>query len=587
MQILSARANNSHENIPPGLVELQTNGYTKRKESEGCSLGDFATLLVEKGLASESDIARASQIAERASGRLPATLARLGMVAEADLAQALSDTTALPLVDRAAFPEVRPEIEGLNPRFLARHAVLPLELEGGRLRLAMADPGDKVAQSALAFAAGVAEIEPVVASFSDIDEALGTTNEAEDLDALPDYFGVGESDDFERMVEGDSDAPIIRLVQRILAGAVNRRASDVHIEPMARYVSVRYRIDGRLVEVERHPESISGPIASRIKVMAGLDIAESRLPQDGRLRLTVRGRDVDVRVSTSPIANGESIVLRLLGRSEVPLDLEKLGLPEAALARLVRALEHPHGIILLTGPTGSGKTTTLYAAINRLRRPEVKILTVEDPVEVLLEGVNQVQVRPEIDLSYAATLRAFLRQDPDILMIGEIRDQETAEIAMRAALTGHLVLSTLHTNSAIGAFTRLADIGIEPYLTASTVIATIAQRLIRALCPECRHETKPRPSEKAVFERLGLSLPSTLYEATGCPKCAGTGYRGRVPLIEILEVDEELRTAIRQGRTDDMDDPRPLSETLLGHGLALVASGRTTMAEVERAVLAA
>lgn len=550
-------------------------------------MSDFSALLVGKGLASEGDIARAVHVAERAGGRLPAALARLGMIAEADLAQALSTETLLPLIDRSAFPETRPEIDGLNPRFLSRHAVLPLALEGGRLRLAMADPGDEAARSALAFAAGVSEIEPVVASFTDIDEALGRADEAEDLDALPDYFGVGESDDVERMIEGDSDAPIIRLVQRILAGAVNRRASDVHVEPMARHVSVRYRIDGRLVEVERHPESISGPIASRIKVMAGLDIAESRLPQDGRLRLTVRGRDVDVRVSTSPIANGESIVLRLLGRSEVPLDLEKLGLPEAALAHLVRALERPHGIILLTGPTGSGKTTTLYAAINRLRRPEVKILTVEDPVEVLLEGVNQVQVRPEIDLSYAATLRAFLRQDPDILMIGEIRDQETAEIAMRAALTGHLVLSTLHTNSAIGAFTRLADIGIEPYLTASTVIATIAQRLIRSLCEACRTSRKPSEAERIAFERAGLSVPSIVHAPIGCPKCAGTGYRGRVPLIEILEVDETLRTAIRSGATDEIEDTRPPSETLFGHGLALVASGRTTLAEVERAVLGA
>jgi general secretion pathway protein E len=265
-----------------------------------------------------------------------------------------------------------------------------------------------------------------------------------------------------------------------------------------------FRIDGRLVEAERLPLQLAQPIASRIKVMAALDIAETRLPQDGRIRLTSRGRDIDVCVSTSPTAFGESIVLRLLGQSAVPLDLERLGLPAAAHDKLLRALDRPHGIILLTGPTGSGKTTTLYAALSRLRRPEVKILTVEDPVEVLLEGVNQVQVRPEIGLSYADTLRAFLRQDPDILMIGEIRDKETAEIALRAALTGHLVLSTLHTNSTLGAFTRLTDIGIEPYLAASTVNAVIAQRLIRTLCTECVAQ-RPLQSDEAIeFQRAGL-----------------------------------------------------------------------------------
>jgi general secretion pathway protein E len=485
---------------------------------------------------------------------------------------------------RSDFPET-PPLDSINPRFLARHAVAPIAFEDGRLTLAMADAEDEEALAGLAFACGAGEMVRVLATFSDIEEAIDTQQfDADEMGPIDGLGGAGASDDMERLAEGESDAPVIRLVQRLLANAVNRRASDVHIEPMARSVSVRYRIDGRLVEVERHPDSVAGPIASRIKVMAGLDIAESRLPQDGRLRLTVAGRDVDVRVSTSPIAHGESIVLRLLGRSEVPLDLERLGLPAAALARLGHALDRPHGIILLTGPTGSGKTTTLYAAINRLRRPDVKILTVEDPVEVLLEGVNQVQVRPEIDLSYAATLRAFLRQDPDILMIGEIRDEETAEIALRAALTGHLVLSTLHTNSAIGAFTRLADIGIEPYLTASTVIAAIAQRLIRALCPRCRTSRGPDRAERALFERAGMEPPALVHEAAGCANCAETGYRGRLPLIEILEVDETIREHIRAGDVESFVDERPALDTLLGHGLALVAEGRTSLAEVERAV---
>jgi general secretion pathway protein E len=300
--------------------------------------------------------------------------------------------------------------------------------------------------------------------------------------------------------------------------------------------------------------------------------------------VTVSGREIDVRVSTSPTAWGEAIVLRLLARAEVPLDLDRLGLPASALAGLIRALERPHGIILLTGPTGSGKTTTLYAALNRLRRPEVKILTVEDPIEILLEGVNQVQVRPEIDLSYAATLRAFLRQDPDILMIGEIRDRETAEIAMRAALTGHLVLSTLHTNSAIGAFTRLADIGIEPYLTASTVIATVAQRLIRSLCETCRRARPIEVSEAAIFAQAELAVPEMLHEPVGCGACQNSGFRGRLPLIEVLEVDDVLREQVRDGNAERIVDSRPPDATLLGHGLALVAAGRTSLGEVQRAV---
>jgi general secretion pathway protein E len=550
----------------------------------------FPDLLIERGMLGPNDLARAEEVRRHTGGRLPATLTRLGLLSETDLVQILSAVTGRAVATRDDFPKTQVEIEGLNRRFLARHTIVPIALESGCLTVAMADPEDEGAIEALHFAAEVDEVVAMLATFSDIEAALDTESfEEDDVAPFDELSGAGSMEDMERLLEGESDAPIIRLVQRLLTNAVNRRASDVHIEPMARHLSIRYRIDGRLIEIERHPDSFANPIASRIKVMAGLDIAESRLPQDGRLKLTVRGRDVDVRVATSPIAYGESIVMRLLGRSEVPLDLERLGLPDAALARLERALDRPHGIILLTGPTGSGKTTTLYAAINRLRRPEVKILTVEDPVEVLLEGVNQVQVRAEIGLSYAATLRAFLRQDPDILMIGEIRDHETAEIAMRAALTGHLVLSTLHTNSALGAFTRLADIGIEPYLTASTVIATIAQRLIRALCVDCRQPREPTAPERDAFVKAGMSPPSHLHDAIGCSRCDQSGFRGRTPLIEILEVDEALREQIRDGNTEALMDGHragqiPPDQTLYGHGLALVAAGRTTLNEVERAV---
>jgi general secretion pathway protein E len=558
-----------------------------RKIERGFQLVDTLATLTERGLVAADDVARARALAEQSRLPVPSVLVRLGMLSERDLAAALAESHGLPLAARSDLPALWPAAEGLNGEYLMRRHVFPIELADGALALAMADPDDGEALTAMCFAYDADRVQPVVATYSDIADALaqalpsslGGAAPAEDLSA--------SGEDLERLAESDSDAPVIRLVQRLLANAAARRASDVHIEPMARHVCVRYRVDGRLQEVEWLPDTLGAPVASRIKVMAGLDIAETRLPQDGRLRLTVQGLDIDVRVSTSPISYGESIVMRLLGRSTVPLELNALGLPEGARLSLERALSRPNGIILLTGPTGSGKTTTLYAAINRLRRPDVKILTVEDPVEILLEGVNQVQVRPEIDLTYANALRAFLRQDPDILMIGEIRDRETADIAMRAALTGHLVLSTLHTQSAIGAFTRLADIGIEPFLTASTVIATIAQRLVRALCPRC---SEPRPlddRERALFERFGHTAPpDQLMVAKGCPACGGTGYHGRVPIMEIFEVDEAARAAIHDNKTEALEAHRRPADTLFGHGLALVAQGKTDLVEIERAVSA-
>jgi general secretion pathway protein E len=539
----------------------------------------FEVALLARDQLSPEDLAHARNVSAQSRIRLAQALLRLGLVGEDDIAAAFATARAAPRLEGStAKPDIR--AHHLNSRFLHRNAAALIDAEGDRPYVAMADIEDEKTRAALCFAVG-ADVEPVVATFSEIENLLRAPDDASPSGDV----SVMGATDLERL-QGDSDAPIIRLVQTLLSNAVLRRASDVHLEPMARQLIVRYRIDGRLVEVERHPLGIAEPIASRIKVMAALDIAETRLPQDGRLRITVRGRDIDVRVSTSPTAFGESIVLRLLGRGAVPLDLDQLGLPATALAKLARALDRPHGIILLTGPTGSGKTTTLYAALSRLRRPEVKILTVEDPVEILLDGVNQVQVRPEIGLSYADTLRAFLRQDPDILMIGEIRDRETAEIALRAALTGHLVLSTLHTNSTTGAFTRLADIGIEPYLSASTVIAVIAQRLIRTLCAECAVARPISSEEVGEFAKVDVDAPDTLHDPVGCPACQNSGYRGRMPLIEMLEMDAGLRDAVRDDTIDAMANPTIPSETLLGHGLALVATGRTTLTEVRRAVQA-
>jgi general secretion pathway protein E len=536
--------------------------------------------LLASGAVSSEILDYARHAAERSGLGLPAALVRLGLLEEAVVARALAECHDLPRFSVVEAPQIRSS-DDLNLRFLRRRSVALLESADGRPTVAMADPGDQATIAALEFALPT-KFDLCVATFSEVEALLESADTS--ADHQPEEARGGS--ELERLSETGSEAPIIRLVQSQLTNAVLRRASDVHIEPMARQIVVRYRIDGRLVEVDRLNPGLAAPIASRIKVMSALDIAETRLPQDGRLKVTVRGRDVDVRVSTSPTAYGESIVMRLLGRSEVPLDLEHLGLPPRALEKLLRALDRPHGIVLLTGPTGSGKSTTLYAALSRLRSPQVKILTVEDPVEVLLEGVNQVQVRPEIGLDYADTLRAFLRQDPDILMIGEIRDRETADIALRAALTGHLVLSTLHTNSTIGAFTRLTDIGIEPYLAASTVIAVIAQRLIRTLCGECRRQVVATAEQIALFERVGIEVPSSLFEAGGCSTCQGTGYRGRMPLIEVLEIDSSIRDRVREGAIEQCASPVASAETLLGHGLALAAAGGTSMAEVHRAVQA-
>jgi len=534
--------------------------------------------LLDQEILTPGEMERVGEIASQTHMRLPWVLSQLGLVSDAQLLDAMIEVSDIDRASDEILTREPAEIDGINPFFLKKHKIFPVETDG-RVTIITSDAEDALALEAMRFACN-GEITLNLARIDEIDDRLGQYFGASETAGILEQTTSDLDEELERLHDGISEAPIIRLVHNILSGAIKAQASDVHIEPMARQLSVRYRIDGRLSEVERHPLNISEAVASRIKVMAGLDISESRLPQDGRIKLTVRGEDVDIRVSTSPIANGESIVMRLLGRSTLPLDLDKLGLPEPALQKMRRALDQPHGIILLTGPTGSGKTTTLYSAINALRRPEVKILTVEDPVEIMLDGVNQVQVHSEIGLDYASSLRAFLRQDPDILMIGEIRDSETAEIAHRAALTGHLVLSTLHTNSALGAYTRLDDIGVERFLVASTVIATIAQRLVRRLCQHCKSEQPITAHERALFENMGLTAPKKLFHAEGCTKCHDSGYAGRRPLIEIVEVDENLRAKIRTG--DAESHQIPPSETLLGHGFQLASEGVTSIHEVER-----
>ncbi len=384
----------------------------------------------------------------------------------------------------------------------------------------------------------------------------------------------------------DDDAPIIRLVNRILFQAVRDRASDIHIEPMEDELVVRLRIDGILYPILRPPKQLQPSIVSRVKIMAGMNIAEKRLPQDGRIRIRIAGRDIDIRASSLPTSHGERLVLRLLDRSQILLQLEDLGFEEKAMTRWRGLIRRPHGIILVTGPTGSGKTTTLYASLSEINSPDKNILTIEDPVEYQLPGIGQMNVNAKIDLSFAAGLRTILRQDPDVILVGEIRDLETAEIAIQASLTGHLVFSTLHTNDAPGALTRLVDMGVEPFLVASSLVAVAGQRLVRSICPDCRTSVEPTA---AALKELGLTkkdLPDgVVYEGAGCDNCMQTGYRGRYAISELMLIDEKVRQLVAQNKDANAIRKVAVANGMLGlreDGARMVALGRTTVAEVLR-----
>ncbi|HEY5237218.1 MAG TPA: GspE/PulE family protein, partial [Rhizomicrobium sp.] len=398
--------------------------------------------------------------------------------------------------------------------------------------------------------------------------------------------GDNEADeaDLERLKDLASDAPIVRAVNGLIARAVEAQASDIHIEPAEDSIKIRFRIDGALRDEQPLPGHFKSAFISRIKVMSGLNIAERRLPQDGRLRLAVRGQEIDFRVATSPTIHGESVVLRILDRSNLALEFDTLGFDEALLTQYRRVLAQPHGILLVTGPTGSGKTTTLYASLAVLNSSDRKILTIEDPIEYRMPGINQTQVKPQIGLTFAAALRSFLRQDPDVMMVGEIRDLETAQVAIQSALTGHMILSTLHTNSAAGAITRLLDMGVEPFLITSTLNAVMAQRLVRRLCPNCRTPMDLLP-EAATSLGVALDKPVTVYRAHGCEACRNTGFRGRIALFELLTMDDEISRLIL-ARSEAREIHRVAvtasMRTMAQDGLAKAREGLTTVEEVLR-----
>jgi general secretion pathway protein E len=550
-------------------------------------------LLVERGRLKQDDLARAERLlAEAPESRLTPLLSRLGLVSERDLAEAWAETLRLPLLTAKEAPDAPPET-ALSVRFMKQYHAVPVGEAGLAVQLATADPGDPYIAHAVELACG-RPVNMVVAARADIDDLIerwyGTGRSA--LGTIVEGLGEegGESasgdDDIEHLRDLASEAPVIRLVNLLIQRAVEARASDIHIEPFENRLKVRYRIDGVLHEVEAPPASSTAAVISRIKIMARMNIAERRLPQDGRIMLRVQGKELDLRVSCIPTSFGESVVMRILDRGNVILDFDSLGFDEHTLPPFLHVLEQPHGILLVTGPTGSGKTTTLYTALSKINTPDRKIITVEDPVEYQIEGINQMQVKPQIGLDFAGALRSIVRQDPDVIMIGEMRDLETCKIAIQSALTGHLVLSTLHTNSAAGGLTRLLDMGVEDYLIASTVNAIVAQRLVRRLDPATAEAYEPLPEMVAELglDQLTSRRPLRLYR----PKASAenpSGFRGRLAIIEQLTMNDALRRLLMQ-HADAGDIERAARQsgmrTMYEDGLRKALAGLTTVEEVLR-----
>src|SRR5580765_219342 len=495
-------------------------------------------ILIARGKLDAAGVERALRLQQDSGERLGTLLVTLGLCAQRDVCEALAVQLGLPLVDVAGYPEFPVLEERISPRFLREARALPVREDERELTLAMADPTDEYTIGAFRMVTG-RDVRPQVAIPSELDAALerlygaGRTAVGQIVGDVEQRDELAFDADVQHLKDLASEAPVIRLVSLIITNALDARASDIHIEPFENRLAVRYRIDGVLHEVESPPRRLSAAVISRIKIMANLDIAERRLPQDGRIRLRVQGKDIDLRISTVPTMHGESVVMRILDKGGVALDFARLGFEQDILDRFLEVLMQPHGILLVTGPTGSGKTTTLYTALERLNQPEVKILTVEDPVEYQMPGINQIQVKPQINLTFANALRSIVRQDPDVIMIGEIRDLETAEIAVQSALTGHLVLSTVHTNDAASTMNRLLDMGVEDYLLTSTVIGILAQRLVRTLCQSCKepHIALPEIVEEFNLTRFAKTKDITLFHPKGCPQCAQTGYSGRICIL--------------------------------------------------------
>jgi len=554
----------------------------------------IADVLIEDGLLLPGQLDEATEIQKKQGGRLLKILTDRNYVTEQDMVISMGRCLDTPPINlaRVRVPE---EVLDLVPKDMARaYKLAPICRLGNKLFVAMADPLNVLALDDLRQRTKL-EIVPMITTERAVMEALSGVNSAgHQMEQMIQEVAkeVGETEivtqkreeiDLDRLAHESEDAPVIKIVNLILVQALKEKASDIHIEPFEKTLKLRYRVDGALVEASSPPKALQLPIASRIKILAGLDIAERRLPQDGRFRIRVSGKEVDLRISVLPTVHGEKIVIRLLDKSALSGSIDNMGMDENTLAVFRKAIDAPHGMILVTGPTGSGKTTTLYTVLQELNSPEYNIVTVEDPIEYQLAGVNQVAVKSEIGLDFAGALRSILRQDPDIVMIGEIRDNETADIAVKAALTGHQVLSTLHTNDAAGAITRLDDMGIEPFLISTSVILSCAQRLVRRICPNCREEYRPEPEMLLKMEIEDQD--TTFYHGAGCDRCKRRGYLGRAAILEVLPVSETIRRLIIKRASAAVIKSQAISEgmkSLRAVGIDKAREGVTTLEEVCR-----
>jgi type IV pilus assembly protein PilB len=580
-----ATVSNCDTSIPIGMATTRT------KSSD--LIGD---LLVREGLITEEQLRRALSEQRSNGSRLGFTLVSMGFVSETDLTRILARKYRVKAVDLSRIDKVDMRVVNLvKPEIATRHLVLPLRRVGRTLTVAMANPTNLDAIDELRFSTGY-DIEPVVAGEYSLKKAVEQHYEIVE-DGLQDLLKEFDEEDIE-VVDGSEEdelsvtalqaqveeAPVVKLINGILTSAVQKNASDIHIEPYEKELRVRFRIDGALREIMRPPTRMKAALTSRVKILADLNIAERRVPQDGRIKMRMGKRVIDFRVSTLPGLFGEKIVLRILDKSNLQLDLEKFGMEPQAQTDFLSAIRNPYGMVLVTGPTGSGKTTTLYSALMKINTEEVNIMTAEDPVEYNLRGINQTQVRPEIGLTFAAALRAFLRQDPNIILVGEIRDAETAGIAIKAALTGHLVLSTLHTNDAASTVTRMIDIGVEPFNVASAVNLVTAQRLVRRICNNCKAETTYEPDVLEAAEIPEDRLAEMkFYKGESCDQCDGTGYRGRQGLFEVMPISPKIRRMIMHSESADVMKAQAVEEgmlTLRDDGLIKVEKGITTLEEV-------
>ncbi|HSE92783.1 MAG TPA: type II secretion system ATPase GspE [Methylomirabilota bacterium] len=546
-------------------------------------------ILVADGVTTPDMIVLALSRAQSTGERIGEALVALGAVTKEDVLRALARQQNVPYLAREEMPSPLPVVKNLSAKYLRQYVVCPVSVEGNVLTVATAEPRNPVVIDDLRQFTGLS-VRVVVSTPESILEAIDRTYDGAPtplqriVEGVEDDRASDDPEDVNHLRDMAFEAPVIRLVNLLVENAIAAEASDIHIEPFEDTLRVRYRVDGVLFDQESPPRRLRDAVTSRIKLMSEMNIAERRLPQDGRIRVSLHGRRVDIRVSTIPTVHGESIVMRLLDRASVFLPLEKLGFAAATLRQFEKLIERPHGIILVTGPTGSGKTTTLYAALEKINSPDRKIITVEDPVEYQLKGVNQIAVKPKIGLSFATGLRHIVRQDPDVILVGEIRDLETVEIAIQASLTGHLVFSTLHTNDAPGAITRLQDMGAEPYLIASVLEAVLAQRLVRRICQACR---EPHVPIAADLEALGVAFDAAtkLWRGRGCEECRGTGYRGRTGIYELFPITEDVRSLVLR-RASSREIRRHAVEagmvTLRLDGWVRALQGVTTVEEILR-----